>query len=165
MYWQPQAKFLEKVSTSDPYALRKLNMSNVPLLTLKKVANSQSLTLLNQRTWGAFSILEEGAGYKIKRVEVKPGHSLGLHLHYHRSEHWIVVAGIAKVTCGDQEILLSANQSSYIPRYTMHCLENPGIVPLILIEVQNGEYLQADDIVHSPKSPSKAASVEPAKLS
>jgi mannose-6-phosphate isomerase len=126
-------------------------MPNDPMLTLEKLADSQPLPLLNQRAWGTFSILEEGAGYKIKRVEVKPGQSLGLHLHYHRSEHWIVVAGIARVTCGDQEILLSVNQSSYIPRYTMHCLENPGIVPLILIEVQNGEYLQEDDIVHCQK--------------
>lgn len=100
-----------------------------------------------QRPWGTFNILDEGPGYRIKRLEVKPGQGLGLQLHYHRSEHWIVVAGIAKVTCGDQEILLSANQSSYIPQHTIHRLENPGIVPLTLIEVQNGEYLEEDDII------------------
>ncbi|MGB3298742.1 MAG: phosphomannose isomerase type II C-terminal cupin domain [Phormidesmis sp.] len=98
------------------------------------------------RPWGAFTILEEGAGYKIKRIEVKPGHRLSLQMHHHRSEHWIVVSGTAKVTCGDQEIMLCTNQSTYVPACTNHRLENSGVIPLVLIEVQNGEYLGEDDI-------------------
>jgi mannose-6-phosphate isomerase len=99
------------------------------------------------RPWGSFTILEEGQGYKIKRIEVKPGHRLSLQMHHHRSEHWIVVAGTAKVTCGEQELILSSNQSTYVPQCTTHRLENPGVIPLILIEVQNGEYLGEDDII------------------
>lgn len=99
------------------------------------------------RPWGSFTILEEGRGYKIKRIEVKPGHRLSLQMHHHRSEHWIVVSGTAKVTCGEQETLLTSNQSTYVPPCTSHRLENSGVIPLILIEVQNGEYLGEDDIV------------------
>ena len=99
------------------------------------------------RPWGSFTILEEGPGYKIKRIEVTPGHRLSLQMHHHRSEHWIVVAGTAKVTCGDQELTLTSNQSTYVPQCTCHRLENPGVIPLVLIEVQNGEYLGEDDIV------------------
>jgi len=99
------------------------------------------------RPWGSFCVLEEGRGYKIKRIEVKPGHRLSLQMHHHRSEHWIVVSGTAKVVCGDDEIVLYTNQSTYVPPCTNHRLENPGVIPLILIEVQNGEYLGEDDIV------------------
>ena len=99
------------------------------------------------RPWGSFTVLEEGRGYKIKRIEVKPGHRLSLQMHHHRSEHWIVVSGTAKVVCGDQEIMLSNNQSTYVPQCTNHRLENPGVITLVLIEVQNGEYLGEDDIV------------------
>ncbi len=98
------------------------------------------------RPWGSFTVLEEGSGYKIKRIEVKPGHRLSLQMHHHRSEHWIVVSGTAKVTCGDKEIMLCTNQSTYVPACTTHRLENSGVIPLILIEVQNGEYLGEDDI-------------------
>jgi mannose-6-phosphate isomerase len=98
------------------------------------------------RPWGSFTVLEEGQGYKIKRIEVKPGHRLSLQMHHHRSEHWIVISGIAKVQCDDKEILLSPNQSTYVPQFTRHRLENPGMIPLVLIEVQNGEYLGEDDI-------------------
>ena len=92
------------------------------------------------RPWGSFTTLEEGPGYKIKRIEVNPGHRLSLQMHHHRSEHWIVVSGTAKVTCGDKEEILAANQSTYVPQCTSHRLENPGVIKLILIEVQNGEY-------------------------
>jgi mannose-6-phosphate isomerase len=108
------------------------------------VGNTIAATEL--RPWGAFTILEEGQGYKIKRIEVKPGHRLSLQMHHHRSEHWIVISGIAKVYCGENEILLSPNQSTYVPQFTRHRLENPGMIPLVLIEVQNGEYLGEDDI-------------------
>jgi mannose-6-phosphate isomerase len=99
------------------------------------------------RPWGSFTTLEEGAGYKIKRIEVNPGHRLSLQMHHHRSEHWIVVSGTAKVTCGDQETILGSNQSTYVPQCTVHRLENPGVINLVLIEVQNGQYLGEDDII------------------
>lgn len=99
------------------------------------------------RPWGSFTILEEKPGFKIKRIEVKPGHRLSLQMHHHRSEHWVVVAGTAKVLCGEQEFLLSQNQSAYVPQFTRHRLENPGVIALVLIEVQNGQYLGEDDIV------------------
>ena len=101
----------------------------------------------SQRPWGTFTVLEEGVGYKIKRIEVKPGHRLSLQMHYHRSEHWIVVSGTAKVTCGDNISILSSNQSTYVPQCTAHRLENPGSINLVIIEIQNGEYLGEDDII------------------
>ncbi|MCU0517345.1 MAG: phosphomannose isomerase type II C-terminal cupin domain [Oscillatoria sp. Prado101] len=110
-------------------------------------AGSKVVTATELRPWGSFTVLEEGRGYKIKRIEVKPGHRLSLQMHHHRSEHWIVVSGTAKVTCGDIEELISNNQSTYVPPCTSHRLENPGVIPLVLIEVQNGEYLGEDDIV------------------
>lgn len=109
--------------------------------------NGQDISETGLRPWGTYTVLEEGRGYKIKRIEVKPGHRLSLQLHHHRSEHWIVVSGTAKVTCGENEILLSTNQSTYVPPCTQHRLENVGVIPLVLIEVQNGEYLGEDDIV------------------
>jgi mannose-6-phosphate isomerase len=99
------------------------------------------------RPWGSFTTLEEGKGYKIKRIEVNPGHRLSLQMHHHRSEHWIVVSGTAKVVCGGTEMILSSNQSTYVPQCTSHRLENPGVIKLVLIEVQNGEYLGEDDII------------------
>lgn len=109
--------------------------------------NLEAVAATELRPWGSFTVLEEGRGYKIKRIEVKPGHRLSLQMHHHRSEHWIVVSGTARVICGDREVLLSSNQSTYVPPCTHHRLENPGVIPLILIEVQNGEYLGEDDIV------------------
>ncbi|MCC0175709.1 cupin domain-containing protein [Waterburya agarophytonicola K14] len=99
------------------------------------------------RPWGSFTTLEEGTGYKIKRIEVNPGHRLSLQMHHHRSEHWIVVSGTAKVNCGEREMILSSNQSTYVPQCTTHRLENPGVIKLVLIEVQNGQYLGEDDII------------------
>ncbi|MDR2551071.1 MAG: mannose-1-phosphate guanylyltransferase/mannose-6-phosphate isomerase [Desulfobulbus sp.] len=99
------------------------------------------------RPWGAYTVLEEGPRFKIKRIEVKPGASLSLQMHHHRSEHWIVVSGMAKVVNGDQEMLVGANESTYIPAGCSHRLGNPGLLPLVMIEVQSGEYLGEDDIV------------------
>lgn len=99
------------------------------------------------RPWGTYSVLEEGNHFKIKRIEVRPGASLSLQMHYHRSEHWIVVSGMAKVTNGDHEIFIRTNESTFIPAGCRHRLENPGKVDLIMIEVQSGEYLGEDDIV------------------
>lgn len=99
------------------------------------------------RPWGTYTVLEGGDRFKIKRIEVKPGASLSLQMHYHRSEHWIVVSGMAKVRNGDQEVLINTNQSTYIPAGNRHRLENPGKLPLVMIEVQCGDYLEEDDIV------------------
>jgi len=99
------------------------------------------------RPWGAYTVLEEGPRFKIKRIEVKPGASLSMQMHHHRSEHWIVVNGMAKVVNGDKEMLVGANESTYIPAGRTHRLENPGMLNLVMIEVQSGEYLGEDDIV------------------
>lgn len=99
------------------------------------------------RPWGQYTVLEEGLRYKIKRIVVKPAESLSLQMHYHRSEHWIVVKGTAKVTIGDREIIIHENESAFVPKSTLHRLENPGKVLLEIIEVQNGEYVGEDDIV------------------
>ena len=99
------------------------------------------------RPWGAYTVLEEGAHYKIKRIEVKPGASLSLQMHHHRSEHWIVVRGTANIVNGEKEFLLQANESTFIPATAKHRLENPGVLDLVLIEVQSGDYLGEDDIV------------------
>lgn len=125
----------------------KLEESIHPTAVVLTNGNGKEVAETGLRPWGSYTVLEEGRGYKIKRIEVKPGHRLSLQLHHHRSEHWIVVSGTAKVTCGDQEILLSTNQSTYVPPCTQHRLENVGVIPLVLIEVQNGEYLGEDDIV------------------
>ncbi|MCU0952372.1 MAG: mannose-1-phosphate guanylyltransferase/mannose-6-phosphate isomerase [Burkholderiaceae bacterium] len=99
------------------------------------------------RPWGTYTLLQEAPGFKIKRIEVKPGRALSLQMHYHRSEHWIVVSGTAKVVNGDNEFLVRTNESTYIPAGTRHRLENPGKMPLVMIEVQSGSYLGEDDIV------------------
>ncbi|MBI5665541.1 MAG: mannose-1-phosphate guanylyltransferase/mannose-6-phosphate isomerase [Nitrospirae bacterium] len=99
------------------------------------------------RPWGTYTILEENGNTKIKRIVVYPGAKLSMQMHHHRSEHWIVVHGTAKIVNGDQVIFLEENQSTYVPKTTRHRLENPGKVPLHLIEVQIGPYLEEDDIV------------------
>ncbi|MBS1131885.1 MAG: mannose-6-phosphate isomerase, type 2 / mannose-phosphate guanylyltransferase [Proteobacteria bacterium] len=99
------------------------------------------------RPWGWYDGVDSGQRFQVKRICVKPGASLSLQMHHHRAEHWIVVTGTAKVTKGDEAFLVSENQSTYIPLGTKHRLENPGIVPLEMIEVQSGSYLGEDDIV------------------
>lgn len=99
------------------------------------------------RPWGTYTVLESGRQFKIKRIEVKPGGSLSLQMHHHRSEHWIVVSGMARVVNGEQVILVKTNESTFIPAGNKHRLENPGILDLVMIEVQSGEYLGEDDIV------------------
>jgi mannose-1-phosphate guanylyltransferase/mannose-6-phosphate isomerase len=91
--------------------------------------------------------VDNGSRFQVKRIIVKPGAALSLQMHYHRAEHWIVVSGTAKVTKGDQILLLSEDESTYIPLGTTHRLENPGRVDLEMIEVQSGSYLGEDDIV------------------
>ena len=116
-------------------------------LNLSGTLHQEGIAATEIRPWGSFTTLEEGKGYKIKRIEVNPGHRLSLQMHHHRSEHWIVVSGTARVVCGDEEKILSSNQSTYVPQCTSHRLENPGVIKLVLIEVQNGQYLGEDDIV------------------
>ncbi len=99
------------------------------------------------RPWGTYTILEEGPGFKIKRIEVSPGASLSLQMHNHRAEHWVIVSGQAQVVNGDDEFILEINESTYIPVGNKHRLTNPGAVKLIMIEVQTGAYLGEDDIV------------------
>ncbi|MCX8027733.1 MAG: mannose-1-phosphate guanylyltransferase/mannose-6-phosphate isomerase, partial [Thermodesulfovibrionales bacterium] len=115
---------------------------------LKSIQRQESEDhLCCHRPWGSFTVLEEGNRYKIKRIVVKPNERLSLQMHYHRSEHWVVVKGTAKVTIGDKVMFVHENESVYVPKTTVHRLENPGKVPLEIIEVQNGEYVGEDDIV------------------
>jgi mannose-1-phosphate guanylyltransferase/mannose-6-phosphate isomerase len=99
------------------------------------------------RPWGWYDSVDAGERYQVKRITVRPGAKLSLQMHHHRAEHWIVVKGTALITRGDEEILLTENQSTYIPLGVKHRLENPGKTELELIEVQSGGYLGEDDIV------------------
>ncbi|NJN40415.1 MAG: mannose-1-phosphate guanylyltransferase/mannose-6-phosphate isomerase, partial [Gammaproteobacteria bacterium] len=99
------------------------------------------------RPWGYYESIDTGERFQVKRIMVKSGAALSLQMHHHRAEHWIVVSGTARVTRGEEVVLLSENESTYIPIGTKHRLENPGKVPLFLIEVQSGGYLGEDDIV------------------
>jgi len=101
----------------------------------------------NERPWGAWTVLEAGDGYKVKRLEVLPGKRLSLQKHFCRSEHWVVVQGTARVTNGDRVFLLETNQSTFIPLGAVHRLENPDSALLVLIEVQSGNDLRETDIV------------------
>lgn len=99
------------------------------------------------RPWGKYDSVDNGERYQVKRITVKPGAKLSVQMHHHRAEHWIVVSGTAKVTNGDKTFLVTENQSTYIPIGQVHCLENPGVIELEMIEVQSGSYLGEDDIV------------------
>jgi mannose-6-phosphate isomerase len=100
----------------------------------------------DERPWGTYEVLAEGEGYKVKRIEVTPGHRLSLQMHQSRSEHWVIVTGEAIVTLEDREIRLRANEEALIPPQTKHRVANPGTSPLVFIEVQCGDYLGEDDI-------------------
>lgn len=99
------------------------------------------------RPWGVYDSVDNGPRYQVKRITVNPGAKLSVQMHHHRAEHWVVVSGTAKVTNGDKTYLVTENQSTYIPIGQVHSLENPGVIPLELIEVQSGSYLGEDDIV------------------
>lgn len=99
------------------------------------------------KPWGGFSTLEEGPGYKVKRLVVQPGQRLSLQKHRHRAEHWVVVTGTATVVRGNQHLTLRTRQCTVIPRQTWHRIENRGRSPLVIIEVQHGSYLGEDDIL------------------
>ena len=99
-----------------------------------------------ERPWGWYEIIDQGERFKVKNIEVKPGHRLSLQKHHHRTEHWVVVSGTAEVQLNEDKQLLGENQSMYIPLGCMHRLSNPGKIPLKIIEVQSGPYLEEDDI-------------------
>lgn len=113
----------------------------------KRKAKEYSTHTTVHRPWGSYTVLESGDKFKIKKIEVKPGAKLSHQMHYHRSEHWIVVAGTARVTNGDKVYDIHFNESTFIPMSTKHRLENLGRIPLQIIEVQNGDYLEEDDII------------------
>ena len=114
---------------------------------IKKISDLHHVHLTGHRPWGSYTVLEDTVGYKIKRIEVKPGKRLSLQKHYHRNEHWIVVSGTATVTVGDEVKLVRPNESTYIKMGEIHRLENQGKIPVVLIEAQVGEYTGEDDIV------------------
>jgi mannose-1-phosphate guanylyltransferase/mannose-6-phosphate isomerase len=113
----------------------------------KKKREEKNLHRKVNRPWGWYDCVDEGERFKVKRIQVKPGASLSLQMHYHRAEHWIVVKGIAEVTNGERTIRLKENESTYIPQGEKHRLSNPGKEPLEIIEVQSGSYLGEDDII------------------
>lgn len=115
-----------------------LNAQNRPEATLHREVN---------RPWGSYDRIDNGYRFQVKRIIVKPGEKLSLQMHHHRAEHWIVVKGTAQIRCGDKTLLLTENQSTHIPLGEIHQLGNPGKVPLEIIEVQSGSYLEEDDIV------------------
>jgi mannose-1-phosphate guanylyltransferase len=99
------------------------------------------------RPWGRYDSIDQGSRYQVKRITVNPGAKLSVQMHFHRAEHWVVVSGTAKVTKGTEAYLVGENESTFIPLGAVHALENPGKVPLELIEVQSGAYLGEDDII------------------
>jgi mannose-1-phosphate guanylyltransferase len=114
---------------------------------IKKTTDLHHIHLTAHRPWGTYTVLEDTPGYKIKRIVVKPGKRLSLQKHYHRNEHWIVVSGTATVTVGDETRLIRPNESTYIKMGEVHRLANDGVIPVVLIEAQVGEYTGEDDIV------------------
>lgn len=125
-------------------------VQDVKLLVEQLQAQQRPEALLHRevfRPWGSYDCIDGAERYQVKRITVNPGEKLSLQMHYHRAEHWIVVRGTAKVRCGDKTMLLTENQSTYIPLGKVHSLANPGKVPLEIIEVQSGSYLGEDDIV------------------
>ena len=139
------------VSTKDVLMVaHKDSVQDVKIITAKLKADSRSEWKLNRevfRPWGKYDAIDSGERYQVKRITVKPGAKLSVQMHHHRSEHWVVVCGTARVTNGENTFLLAENESTYIPAGIVHALENPGKVDLELIEVQSGSYLGEDDIV------------------
>lgn len=139
------------VETDDAVLIGKADrMQEVKTVVAKLKAEGRSEATWHRkvyRPWGAYDSIDNGERFQVKRITVKPGGTLSLQMHHHRAEHWIVVSGTAEVTRGNEVILLSENQSTYIPLGVTHRLRNPGKLPLELIEVQSGSYLGEDDIV------------------
>jgi mannose-1-phosphate guanylyltransferase/mannose-6-phosphate isomerase len=122
----------------------------VKQLVAKLVAKGETTATqaaLAHRPWGSYQQIDLGSRFQVKRITVRPGRKLSLQSHFHRAEHWVVVEGTARVTIDDMVKLVRENESVYIPLGAVHRLENPGAIPLHLIEVQSGSYLGEDDIV------------------
>ena len=145
------ANDLVVVDTKDALMVaHKSSVQDTKIIVNKLKGGSRSEWELHRevyRPWGKYDSIDNGEGFQVKRITVKPGERLSVQMHNHRSEHWIVVSGTAKVTNGKKNFLLSENESTYIPVGAIHSLENPGTVDLKLIEVQTGSYLGEDDIV------------------
>jgi len=139
------------ISTKDVLMVaHKDSVQDVKIITTKLKADSRSEWELNRevfRPWGKYDAIDSGERYQVKRITVRPGAKLSVQMHHHRSEHWVVVCGTARVTNGESTFLLAENESTYIQAGVVHALENPGKVDLELIEVQSGSYLGEDDIV------------------
>jgi mannose-1-phosphate guanylyltransferase/mannose-6-phosphate isomerase len=129
---------------------RRERAQDVRLIVARLLATRRPEGVIHRRVyrpWGTYETVDAGERFQVKRITVNPGASLSLQMHHHRAEHWIVVRGTARVTRGDEVMTLAENQSTYIPLGVRHRLENPGRIPLELIEVQSGAYLGEDDIV------------------
>jgi mannose-1-phosphate guanylyltransferase len=139
------------VDTGDALLISKKGSSQKVKKVVEQLKETNSelhnIHLTGHRPWGTYTVLEDSPGYKIKRIEVKPGKRLSLQKHFHRNEHWIVVSGTATVTVGDQIQIMRPNESTYIRMGEIHRLENKGKIPVVLIEAQVGEYTGEDDIV------------------
>lgn len=139
------------IDTGDALLVSKKGSSQKVKKVVEKLKDSNSqlhnIHLTGHRPWGTYTVLEEANGYKIKRIEVKPGKRLSLQKHFHRNEHWIVVSGTATVTVGNEKKYVRPNESTYIKMGEVHRLENEGKIPVVLIEAQVGEYTGEDDIV------------------
>jgi mannose-1-phosphate guanylyltransferase/mannose-6-phosphate isomerase len=139
------------VETADAIlVVKKDQVQNVKKIVEQLKKSDRHECLLHRRVnrpWGAYEGIDVGERFQVKRITVNPGASLSLQKHHHRAEHWIVVKGTARITCDDKVLLLTENQSTYIPLGAVHRLENPGKIPLEMIEVQSGSYLGEDDIV------------------
>jgi mannose-1-phosphate guanylyltransferase len=138
------------VDTSDALLISKKGNSqkvNQVVSQIKKTTQLHNIHLTVFRPWGTYTVLENGPGYKIKRIEVKVGGKLSLQKHFYRNEHWIVISGIATVTVGSETKILKSNESTYIKIGEIHRLENKGEIPVILIEAQVGHYTEEDDII------------------
>jgi mannose-1-phosphate guanylyltransferase/mannose-6-phosphate isomerase len=138
------------IETKDAVLVSSIDRSqDVKLIVAKLKEQMRDEVFSHRRTyrpWGSYESTDTGERFNVKRLIVNPGAVLSLQMHYHRAEHWVVVRGTARVTRGDEEFLLNEDQSTYIPWGTRHRLENPGKIPLEIIEVQTGAYLGEDDI-------------------
>lgn len=139
------------VETADAIMIAEKNASQSVKKIVKQLADKDRTEIVSHRKvyrpWGHYESIDNGARFQVKRIVVNPGAQLSLQMHHHRAEHWVIVTGTARVTRGDEVVLLSENESTYIPLGVKHRLENPGTIPLEIIEVQSGSYLGEDDIV------------------
>jgi len=135
------------IETPDVVYVSGKTPGNKDLINLLEGREELESGVTSYRPWGNYTVIDRGPNYQIKKIVVNPGESLSLQLHYHRSEHWVVIKGTAKVTIDDKVLFLRENESTFIPKTAKHRLENPGKIPLEIIEIQIGEYISEDDIV------------------